>query len=139
MDPVTLVSILVEVLALCEKAVDQLKKFWNATEDLKTLLTKVGLAQRTTQSILVVVMELKAAGLTSFEFSLDLFVNPLRDVIRKILQRVQDILATEAGKPRPKFVQKVLWTISRDKMDGLEKELGSLEKGMGHQVNTVNL
>ena len=139
MDPLTLTAILVEVLALCERAVEQMKRFWNAHQDLKKFMTKITLAQRTIQSILSVVAELKAAGLTTLEFSLDLFITPLRDVIQKILQRIHEILTIEPGKPRPKFIQKLLWTFSRDKIDALEKELRGLETSMAHQVNALNL
>lgn len=139
MDPVSSVSTLVGVLGLCAEAIEQLKKFWNAGKDLRTLMAKVGRAQRAIESILVVVRELKAAGLESLEFSFDVFINLLRDVVQKILRRVEEVVATERGKPRPKFIQKLLWTLSRDKMDALEEELKDLEYGMADQVNAVNL
>lgn len=139
MDPLTITAILVEVLALCERAVSQMKRFWNAHQDLKKFMTKFTLAQRTIQSILTVVTELKSAGLTSLEFSLDLFITPLREVIQKILHRIHEILTLSPGKPRPKFIQKLLWTFSRDKIDGLENELRGLETAMAHQVNAMNL
>jgi len=139
MDPVTLITALVEVLGLLAHAAEQLKKFWNAGRDLKTLLMRVSRAQRTIECILEVAKELKTAGLDAVEFSLDVFVNPLRDVIRKILRQVGDVVNVESGKLRPKFVQKLLFTLSRDKLGDLEKELNDLETGMLNQVNALNL
>jgi hypothetical protein len=139
MDPVSLITALVEALGLCAAAVEQLKKFWNAGRDLGTLMSRVGRAQQTIESILEVVRELKTAGLASLEFSLDVFVNPLKDVIRKILLQIQGVVSTEPGRLRPKFVQKLLWTMSRDKLVDLENELKELEVGMASQVGALNL
>ncbi|KAM7193063.1 hypothetical protein V8F20_008579 [Naviculisporaceae sp. PSN 640] len=139
MDPVTLIASLVEVLGLCVVAIEQLKKFWNAGRDLRTLISRVGRAQRTIESILEVVREMKAAGFESLEFSLDIFVNPLKHVIRQILRQIQDFVSAEPGKLRPKFVQKLLWTLSRDKLSYLEKEMKDLEGGMANQVSALNL
>ncbi|KAK4206173.1 hypothetical protein QBC37DRAFT_393608 [Rhypophila decipiens] len=139
MDPLSLVVSLTEVLGLCAVAIEELKKFWNAGRDLRTLISRVGRAQRTIESILEVVREMKAAGFASLEFSLDSFVNPLKHVIRQILQQIKAFVSAEPGKLRPKFVQKLLWTLSRDKLGYLEKEMKDLEAGMANQVSALNL
>ncbi|KAK3361499.1 hypothetical protein B0T24DRAFT_684538 [Lasiosphaeria ovina] len=130
------VSLVNDGVALCSKAVAELKKFTHAEKDLKRLIQHVEQVRQSNELLSMAMTEMADVGYKDLTLSLEPFLKTLRTLIDEIMARASEIAA---GQPKLGFMRRILWTLGSSTTEGLVKRLKDAQADVMRNVHLISV
>lgn len=139
-DVLTAISIGLEGLSLCVKAITLLKKFFtsvkHAREELNSIVSLVEKAKNRLELIKLTLVELRTLsepGITST------FVGACSHLNSTLEELVQDASAVVGGQPRLGVAKRLKWSMEKHKAEDIIRRLKEQEEAIAESFLVINL
>ena len=130
------VSVVCDGVALCSRAIAELKKFTHAERDLKALIQHVERVRQSNELLSMVVTDMIGAGYQDFTLGLEPYMKTLRPLMDEIIARASEIAA---GQPRLGIMRRIQWTLGSSTTRELVQRLKGIQTEVMRNVHILSL